>query len=107
MFSSITHTTNSEEITQALKKLEFELNVYFCVYSVHPCTTGSSKKTQVDRAAGEALKKYIDSKGPEVSDESELLLFFALPFIPKPQENPSLAKIFTKEWVQRLRSNLQ
>lgn len=44
----------------SLKKLEFELNVYFCIYTIHPSI---KKGTQMDRSSSQAFKKYIDAKG--------------------------------------------
>lgn len=34
-------------------------------------------------------------------------LLFALPFVPRPHENPGLRFIFEEAWVQKLRSDLQ
>ena len=50
----------------------------------------------MDRSSAEAFKKYIDSKGSEVAEHTELLSFFALPHIPKPQEHSGMAHVFTK-----------
>lgn len=51
-------------MSQALKKLEFELQIYFCIFSVHPFAFGYNKKNQsIDRNSLEAFKKFIDSKG--------------------------------------------
>ena len=61
----------------------------------------------MDRASSDAFKKYIDSKGSEVAEHTELLSFFALPHIPKPQEHSGMAHVFTKEWIQKLRLRVQ
>lgn len=57
----------------------------------------------MEKAAAEAFKKYIETKGCEISDENELLVFFSLPYIPRPQDNPTMARVFTKEWLHKLR----
>ncbi len=40
--------------------MEFELQIYFYIYSIHPFL----KKMQViDKASNEAFKKYLETKG--------------------------------------------
>ena len=40
------------------------------------------------------LKYYLETKGSEMSQTTEFLPFFALPFIPNPRNHPSLQEIF-------------
>lgn len=47
MFAAGFSNPNAEEVVQPLRRLEFELNIYFCVYSLHPCTSGTLKKSSV------------------------------------------------------------
>jgi hypothetical protein len=49
---------------------------------VHP---NIKKATSVDKNSMEALKRYLDHKGSELSKNDELLPYFMLPFMPKPQ----------------------
>jgi LisH domain-containing protein ARMC9 len=88
---------------EASKKLEFELNVYFCIYNIHPCL---KKQPTIDKANAEAFKKYLDTKGADLSETSEFLSFFALPFMPRPQDHKALAHVFTKEWISKLKGRL-
>lgn len=40
------------------------------------------------------LKYYLETKGSNMSQTTEFLPFFALPFIPNPRNHPSLQDIF-------------
>jgi len=39
----------------------------------------------IDRPSADAFKKYLDTRGADLSETSEFLPYFALPFMPKPQ----------------------
>jgi hypothetical protein len=47
--------------------MEFELNIYFCIYNIHP---NLKKQATIDRASSEAFKKYLDTKGADLSGTS-------------------------------------
>lgn len=84
-------------------KLEFYLQIYFLIYPIHPLF----KKTQfLDKNTVLKYKKYLETKGSELSKTSEFLPFYALPYIQKPQDHPALKELFTKEWIVNLRSKL-
>lgn len=87
----------------ATRRLEFELNIYFCIYNIHPFL---KKQATIDKPSVEAFKRYLDTKGAELSGTSEYLSFFALPFIQKPQEHGALAHVFTKDWLSKTRNKL-
>ena len=47
-----------------LKRFEFDLNIYFCIYNIHPML---KKQATMDKASVEAFKKYLDTKGADLS----------------------------------------
>lgn len=49
---------------EMVRKLEFEINIYFCVYNIHPFL---KKQATIDKANAEAFKKYLDTKGADLS----------------------------------------
>ena len=53
------------------------------------------------------FKKYLDSKGSELSKANEFLAYYALPYIPNPWNHPSFKHLFTVEWVQDLKQKLK
>ena len=53
------------------------------------------------------FKKYLDSKGSELSKANEFLAYYALPYIPNPASHPSFKHLFTVDWVQDLKIKLK
>ena len=91
----------------AYKKLEFFLQIYFVVYIKHPNISHQNISEQEENrvfteAQGE-FKKYLDSRGTELSKANEFLAYYALPYIPNPSDHPSFKHLFTVEWVQDLK----
>ena len=92
------------------KKLEFYLQIYFVVYIKHPNTNllnyqnlqGKEIDQEFSMAQSE-FKRYLDSKGSELSKANEFLAYYALPYIPNPSNHPSFKHLFTIEWVQELK----
>lgn len=70
---------NSDE---GARRLEFDLHVYFCIYSVHP---NLKKQNVLDHGSSNAFKKYLETRAPEVELEEKQLILFSIPHIPKPQ----------------------
>lgn len=75
------------------KKLEFYLHVYF--FAV--------KRAGADSASLQHFVGYLDTRGQELSQTTELLPYFALPYMPRPAEHPAIQHIFKKKWIADLR----
>ncbi len=71
-------TSNEETV----RKLEFELQVYFCIYNIHP---NLKKQHTMDHASSVAFKKYLDTKAADLALSKEELSLFAMPYMLKPQ----------------------
>lgn len=67
---------------ESVKKLEFELNVYFCIYHIHP---NLKRQQTMDHHSSVAFKKYLDTKAADLNLTKEELALFAMPYMPKPQ----------------------
>jgi len=95
------------------KKLEFYLQIYFVVYRKHPNIIQNLQNLKMkdnDQEFAEAqseFKKYLDSKGSELSKANEFLAYYALPYIPNPANHPSFKHLFTVDWVQDLKQKLK
>jgi hypothetical protein len=97
----------------AYKKLEFYLQIYFVVFRRHPSlsrvphapATVSSDQEFADAQA--EFKRFLDSKGSELSKANEFLAYYALPYIPNPASHPSFKHLFTMDWVQDLKLKLR
>ncbi|XP_031574195.1 lisH domain-containing protein ARMC9-like [Actinia tenebrosa] len=85
------------------QKLEFNLHIYFAVY---PITNGRHNKLELERSM-RVFKSYLENKGSGLSQTTEFLPFYALPFVPDPTTHPSFKPIFTNSWSLELRSKLE
>jgi hypothetical protein len=50
-----------------IRKFEFELNIYFCIYNIHPHL---KKQPSIDKTSADAFKRYLDTKGADLSETS-------------------------------------
>ncbi len=41
-----------------------------------------------------------------MSETNEFLTYFAIPFMPRPQDHKALAHVFTKDWITKIRNKL-
>jgi hypothetical protein len=55
----------------------------------------------------QSFKQYLDTKGKEFSVDPELLPYFALPYVPNPQEHPTFSAIFKQRWILDLRKKIE
>jgi len=64
-------------------KLEFYLQVYFGIFPMHPSNphNGDNNKLKHELLF---FKNYLDEEKANFSQISELLPFYALPFVPNP-----------------------
>lgn len=75
------------------------------IFVKHP-NVNAKRPTDADHEfaiAQSDFKKYLDSKGSELSKANEFLAYYALPYIPNPWNHPSFKHLFTIDWVQELK----
>ncbi|XP_056421533.1 lisH domain-containing protein ARMC9 isoform X2 [Hyla sarda] len=87
------------------QKLEFYLNIHFAIFPLKR-NTG-----QIDRADCEErishFKTYLETSGAALSQTTEFLPFYALPFVPNPAAHPSFRDLFQDSWAPELKSRLE
>ncbi|XP_070560992.1 lisH domain-containing protein ARMC9-like isoform X4 [Ptychodera flava] len=89
------------------KKLEFYVSIYFAIYPIrHAMTTGKENKARVDEAMQE-FKNFLEDRGAPLSQTTEFLPFYALPFVPNPTQHPSFKELFQDTWVPDLQMRLE
>jgi hypothetical protein len=66
------------------KKLEFNLQIYFVIFVMHPCNKSRPSTEKELRKEQAEFKLFLDTKGQDLSKTSEFLAFYALPYIPNP-----------------------
>ncbi|XP_063965365.1 lisH domain-containing protein ARMC9-like isoform X3 [Lytechinus pictus] len=89
------------------KKLEFYLNIYFAIFPIkYQMMTGKKGRIKLDEAM-EEFKKYLETGGASLSQTTEFLPFYALPFVPDPTKHPSYKELFQDSWVPDLQVRLE
>lgn len=86
----------------ATKKLEFSLWIHFAIY---PLRHNQSQK-EAEQAMS-AFKNFLEAQGSELSQTTEFLPFYALPFVQNPKTHPSYKQLFLPSWVEDLQARLE
>ena len=92
---------------QSLEKIEFYLQIYFAIFPL--LYNANNKKTErtASKASMEEFKQFLEKKQSDISRSSEFLPYYALPYIPNPQNHPSYAKLFSPEFVGDLKDKIR
>ncbi|WAR15604.1 ARMC9-like protein [Mya arenaria] len=73
------------------EKIEFYLNIYFAVYPIK-----FAKGQALAEKNMQEFKNFLETKGKTLSQTTEFLPFYALPFVPNPRNHPSYKELFTR-----------
>lgn len=93
---------DNEPIAQ---KLEFYLHVHFATYLLKH-SVGKPDKAELEERVSH-FKAYLETKGAALSQTTEFLPFYALPFVPNPMAHPSFKELFQDSWTLDLRTRLE
>lgn len=85
------------------QKLEFYLHIYFAIFPVHPNNPQAGQNQKELKKELHAFKVFLDTKGNELSQTSEFLPFYALPYVPNPLSHPTFKTLCSKKWGNDLR----
>lgn len=85
------------------QKLEFYIHIYFAIYPALPDSGLHSR--DLKRELGE-FKVFLDTKGAELSQTSEFLPYYALPYVQRPTEHPHFNSLCTRKWANGLKNEL-
>ncbi|KAL8188232.1 UNVERIFIED_CONTAM: LisH domain-containing protein armc9 [Gekko kuhli] len=108
------HVPPSVRDNEALaQKLEFYLHIHFAIVLLKRNTgrppSGSSpcyNKAALDERVS-CFKMYLETKGAALSQTTEFLPFYALPFVPNPVIHPSFKELFQDSWESDLKTRLE
>lgn len=92
-----------QETDDACHRLVFNINIFFALY---PITHGNQNKQELELSMQE-FKHYLETKGAALSQTTEFLPYYALPYIPDPTSHPSFKPLFASSWSSDIRNNLQ
>ncbi|NWS76321.1 ARMC9 protein, partial [Crotophaga sulcirostris] len=87
------------------EKLEFYLHVHFATYLLKH-SMGKPDKAELEERIAH-FKAYLETKGAALSQTTEFLPFYALPFVPNPMVHPSFKELFQDSWTLDLRTRLE
>ncbi|XP_077058664.1 lisH domain-containing protein ARMC9 isoform X1 [Siphateles boraxobius] len=87
------------------QKLEFYLQIHFTIYPLKS-PMGSHDKGEFENRITH-FKQYLETRGAALSQTTEFLPFYALPFVPNPTVHPSFQELFQDSWIPELRERLE
>ncbi|NWY36191.1 ARMC9 protein, partial [Sylvia atricapilla] len=87
------------------QNLEFYLHIYFATFILKQ-TMGNPDKAELEERIS-YFKAYLETKGAALSQTTEFLPFYALPFVPNPMVHPSFKELFQDSWTLDLRTRLE
>ncbi|XP_074045770.1 lisH domain-containing protein ARMC9 [Macrotis lagotis] len=87
------------------QKLEFYLHIHFAIFPLK-CPSGQPDRVEFDERIS-YFKAYLETKGAALSQTTEFLPFYALPFVPNPMVHPSFKELFQDSWTPELKMRLE
>ncbi|XP_071342030.1 lisH domain-containing protein ARMC9 isoform X1 [Trachinotus anak] len=86
------------------QSLEFYLYIHFTIYPLrrHP---GRHDRAEFEERISH-FKKYLETRGAALSQTTEFLPYYALPFVPNPTVHPSFKDLFQDSWIPHLKAKL-
>uniref|UniRef100_A0A8C0LBR9 LisH domain-containing protein ARMC9 n=1 Tax=Canis lupus dingo TaxID=286419 RepID=A0A8C0LBR9_CANLU len=87
------------------QKLEFYLHIHFAIYLLKH-SIGRPDKEDLDERIS-YFRTYLETKGAALSQTTEFLPFYALPFVPNPMVHPSFKELFQDSWTPELKLKLE
>lgn len=93
-----------KESDAAAQSLEFYLYIHFTIYPMRK-QFGHERGDFEDRIS--LFKQFLETRGAALSQTTEFLPFYALPFVPNPAVHPSFKNLFQDSWVPQLKNKLE
>ena len=88
---------------QNAQHLLFLTEVFFAVFPLHPANR--VKFGDLNESL-RRFKEFLDTHYTDLSQSTEFLPFYALPYIPNPIDHPSFKQIFSIDWFNSLKKRL-
>eukprot|EP00111_Clytia_hemisphaerica_P001469 TCONS_00004204-protein len=96
------HIPKGKQEENDTQRLVFSLHLYFAVF---PLLEDEGRLSPVEASMVE-FKKYLESNGAALSQTTEFVAFYALPYVPNPKNHPAFKKLFEDEWNEDLKERL-
>ncbi|XP_067370792.1 lisH domain-containing protein ARMC9 isoform X2 [Channa argus] len=87
------------------QSLEFYLHIHFTIYPLrrHP---GRHDQAEFQERIS-FFKQYLETRGAALSQTTEFLSYYALPFVPNPTVHPCFKSLFQDSWIPRMKDKLE
>eukprot|EP00727_Mastigamoeba_balamuthi_P002249 m51a1_g12020 hypothetical protein (819) ;mRNA; r:1653-5871 len=87
------------------KKLFFHAQVLFAVW---PLSAANPQKN-AGAAAGamQEFRAFLERSSAELSKTAEYLAFYALPFVPSPEQHPSFTSYYSAAWAEEIKGEVE
>uniref|UniRef100_A0AAX7STF7 LisH domain-containing protein ARMC9 n=1 Tax=Astatotilapia calliptera TaxID=8154 RepID=A0AAX7STF7_ASTCA len=85
--------------------LEFYLYIHFTIYPLRRHPVGHDRAEFEERVS--FFRQYLETRGGALSQTTEFLPYYALPFVPNPTVHPSFKELFQDSWMPKLRDKLE
>ncbi|XP_040897066.1 lisH domain-containing protein ARMC9 isoform X3 [Toxotes jaculatrix] len=87
------------------QSLEFYLHIHFTIYPLrrHP---GRHDRAEFEERIS-FFRQYLETRGAALSQTTEFLPYYALPFVPNPTVHPSFKDLFQESWIPHLKNKLE
>lgn len=99
----VPHDIRTKDYT--CQRLEFYIQIHFAVYPIRISSIGASG--DLIEKGMTRFKDYLETSGASLSQTTEFLPFYALPFVRNPTQHPSFKDLFTPNWIPELRARVE
>ncbi|KAJ3334081.1 LisH domain-containing protein armc9 [Blyttiomyces sp. JEL0837] len=88
------------------QRLEFQLSIYFAVFPIQGHVNQMFAKNQSLAETMDRLKHFLETRGAVLCKTTQFLPYYALPYVPDPQNHPSFTDLFSKKYVTELEDRM-
>ena len=94
---------------QTLYKLNFNIQIYFAIFPLlNPKANINDEKIKKKLEQNmEEFKTFLEQNKIEEFNTTEILAYYALPYIPDPRNNATYANLFSTEWSKCLEEQIE
>uniref|UniRef100_A0A3B3RF79 LisH domain-containing protein ARMC9 n=1 Tax=Paramormyrops kingsleyae TaxID=1676925 RepID=A0A3B3RF79_9TELE len=97
--------TDIRDFDPVAQKLEFYIQIHFAIFPLKHSLGRSDRVNFEERITH--FKHYLETRGATLSQTTEFLPFYALPFVPNPMAHPSFKGLFQESWMPELKRKLE
>mmetsp|Transcript_4989 Transcript_4989/g.11441 ORF Transcript_4989/g.11441 Transcript_4989/m.11441 type:complete len:665 (+) Transcript_4989:74-2068(+) len=90
------------------RALELRLQAYFATYSIRQVLQDGHEPEEQQLQALDTFRDFLSERGKdEVGGNETLMPLFALPFVQHPHKHPDVRQVFSQDWLQDLRKDVE